>query len=742
MREVPPTAGPVGVPWRSRLFVGRESELTRLDELFEDRAAGAVHVFHGLGGIGKSTLAARYAVTRAGRFTQVLWLNATSATALGSGLTAFATALEPGLSSELPAEDLRDRAVGWLREHEGWLLVLDNVNHIDDVRGLLAGAAKGCVIVTSRLTTGWHHVGEADRLGPPEPDEARELLLGVLGTGDGDVPADAGELCVRLGRLPLAIEQAGAYIAESGIGIRDYLELLDQAPADTFKDSAEGTDSERTIARVWRVTLDRLAQRPWAARILRVLAWYSPEGIPRRLLDGVGPPRDVREGVRALAGYSMLVAAPDVLTIHPLVQFVARTPDPDDAYRTPEAVEGARLMAIDQLAAAAPATPDPDNWLAWRAVLPHIDAMATYVPVEADTASLARLLGSAVTFLERQGSYEAAAELGFRAVESAATVFGRAHGQTLYALVNLANALQSGGKAASAVEILEENLPLFMSDPDTPLDPLAFKWLCSARNSLAHAYHDAGDPHRAITIYEETVADMEREGAAGSRELALVRGNLGHTWQDVGEPEKAIGLIGTALEELRRTDDVAEYEVLDMRAMLVDAYNAAGHYRRAIADFHAVLPDLERVFGPDHPKTLMAVGNAANAYQGAGNLVRSASLNRRAVKGFERSLGPDHPTALQSRRNLAGVYETAGNHGRALPLFAALLADRERLHGRDAVATILARRELAAAHYHARDRQLALSLMTTAAGEARRVLGKNHPVARSIRGELDRMLRL
>ncbi|OIJ63944.1 FxSxx-COOH system tetratricopeptide repeat protein [Streptomyces mangrovisoli] len=740
IREVTPTAGPVGVPWRSPLFVGRASELARLDDLFEDRTGGAVHVLHGLGGTGKSTLAARYALTRAGRFTQVLWLSAASVTALESGLTAFATALEPASSPGVPAETLRDRALGWLREHEGWLLVLDDVNRIDDVRGLLAGAVNGCVIVTSRLTTGWHHIGQADRLGPPEPDEAKELLLGVLGREDDELAAEADELCLRLGRLPLAIEQAGAYIAECGIGIGDYLELLGQAPADTFKDAAEGTDSERTIARVWRVTLDRLAQRPWAAQILRVLAWYSSEGIPRRLLDGIGSPREVREGVRALAAYSMVVAAPDALTVHPLVQFVARTPDPDDPHRTPEDVEAARTLAIDRLAAAAPETEDPADWPAWRTLLPHVAAMATYVPVEADTASLAHLLVLTATFLERQGAYQTAADLGFRAVNSAAAVFGRAHGRTLAALVNLTNALQGGGEAPLAIELLEEMLPHFTSNPNTPSNPGDFKMLCSARNSLAHAYHDAGDPHRAITIYEELVADMDPKGPAGPRALAMIRGNLGHTWQDVGEPEKAISMIEGALGELRRADGTAEYEVLEMRAMLLDAHQAAGRHHEAIAGFRAVLPDLERVLGPDHPTTLMAVGNAAGAYARVGNLVRAASLNRRTVEGFARSLGADHPNTLQSRENLARVYAAAGNHARALPLLTALLADRERLHGRDAVATILARRDLAAAHYNARDKHQALPLMTTAAGEARRVLGRDHPVTCSLQRELDRMV--
>ena len=80
--------------------------------------------------------------------------------------------------------------------------------------------------------------------------------------------------------MPLAIEQAGAYLAQAGATPREYLDLLARYPAAMYQAAAEGGDAARTIARIWRVTLDRLAGDPLAGQVLRILAWYAPDAHP------------------------------------------------------------------------------------------------------------------------------------------------------------------------------------------------------------------------------------------------------------------------------------------------------------------------------------------------------------------------------------------------------------------------------------------------------------------------------
>lgn len=117
----------VNLPSRTQVFVGRMDELARLDAALIGAGGVVVAAVHGLGGIGKSTLAARYASTHAARYNPVWWITADSAPAVQTGLAGLAVGLQPGLAESLPLGALAQRAIAWLSAHPGWLLVLDNV---------------------------------------------------------------------------------------------------------------------------------------------------------------------------------------------------------------------------------------------------------------------------------------------------------------------------------------------------------------------------------------------------------------------------------------------------------------------------------------------------------------------------------------------------------------------------------------------------------------------------------------
>ena len=164
----------------------------------------------------------------------------------------------------------------------------------------------------------------------------------------------AGELCTELGCLPLAIEQAGAYLAETAISPRAYLTLLAEYPAAMFESVAVTGDPGRTIARIWRVTLDRLADESLAGQIQRILAWSAPDPIPSTLLNPLARPPGPAPGHRRLAASSMLAADDMTIIVHRLVQAVARTPDAADPQRAPTRIDEARIQATILLYGAIP----------------------------------------------------------------------------------------------------------------------------------------------------------------------------------------------------------------------------------------------------------------------------------------------------------------------------------------------------------------------------------------------------
>ncbi len=456
LRPVTEVAAPlrlVNLPRQRRMFVGRNDELTRLEAALRSGGEVVVAALHGLGGVGKSTLAAHYALAQAtgrqlaggeaGRLNPVWWITADSGQAMEAGLAGLAAALQPELATALPLETLAERATAWLAAHDGWLLVLDNVVDPADVRPLLERTLTGQILVTSRLGEGWHHLDahvlHLDVLGERE---AIELLARLATPGlspaavqaalDGqDLPEGldgAAELVRELGHLPLAIEQAGAYLHQTRLTPRAHLNLLREQPAVMYDRTARGADAERTIARIWRLTLDQLTGFPPAGQLLRILAWYGAEPVPRTLLDGLDAHTEVQHALGELAAYNMITLSVETVTGHRLVQAVARTPDPEDPHRQAVAIDTARDQATSLLYDALPqSADDPISWPTWRALLPHITALTDHASPDTATVNTALLINQAGLFLHNQGASGRAITCFEQARKASERVLGADH---------------------------------------------------------------------------------------------------------------------------------------------------------------------------------------------------------------------------------------------------------------------------------------------------------------------------
>ncbi|MFF0768532.1 tetratricopeptide repeat protein [Nonomuraea wenchangensis] len=728
--QVTAPAGTMNLPSPAGLFVGRADELAEVEAALKASGEVVVAAVHGLGGIGKSTLAAHYARAQATMCNPVWWITADSPTAVQAGLAALAGVLEPELAAVLPLEALADRAASWLAAHEGWLLVLDDVTDPADVAPLLGRTLAGRVLVTSRLGQGWHRLGaRVLRLDVLEEGEAVDLLTRIVGSSpqpaSSTVTTDGAlELVRELGCLPLAVDQAGAYLHQTRLSPRAYLELLRRQPMVMYDRTARGSDAERTIARIWRLTLDRLAGAPLAGDLLRMLAWYGAEPIPRILLDGLdAEPSEVQHALGELAAYNMITLDSETITVHRLVQAVARTPGSEDPHRRPADIDTARGQATDLLSDALPATySEPADWPAWRTLLPHITALAEHTSPGTDTTATAWLINRVGLFLGNQGAVHRAIHCFKRVHTTYERVLGGDHPDSLTSRNNLASAYQSAGDLGRAIPLYEQTLAdservLGGDHPDT----------LASRNNLASAYQSAGDLGRAIPLFEQTLADSERVLGADHPNTLASRNNLAYAYREAGDLGRAIPLYEQTLAERERVLGGDHPDTLTSRNNLASAYESVGDLGRAIPLFEQTLADSERVLGADHPNTLISRNNLASAYESAGDLGRAIPLYEQTLAERERVLGGDHPSTLTSRNNLAYTYQAAGDLGRAIPLYEQTLAERERVLGGDHPNTLISRNNLAYAYESVGDLGRAIPLFEQTLADSERVLGGDHP---------------
>ncbi|MFD6397614.1 tetratricopeptide repeat protein [Nocardia sp. NPDC060249] len=649
-------------PW----FVGRATELARLDTaLTGDGGPVVVAAVHGLGGVGKSSLVAHWIDTRAHAGSPVVWIRADSAQNVEQGLAEFGTRLQPILAEVLTVPDLAERGTQWLATHTGWLLVLDNVENPADIATLSARTrGKGRVVITGRLSLPWQPGATVLFLDVLSAEEAERLLVGLataLGPRDLDGVA---ELCAVLGYLPLAIEQAGAYLGQDRfITIRGYMKKLTDQPGPTLDRAAAGADPQRTIARIWRVTLDRITDTDsTAVELLRVLAWYAPDRIPITLCHNTdtdntghsGDETDISAALAVLAAYNMVIPDPgsESLSIHRLVQTVARTPDPADPHRNPEAIEHAHHQAVETLHTGLPDYLDPAAWPTWRTLLPHVDALTSHTTAGRDsvTATLAEIRNHTGLFLDGQGLY--------------------------------ANAL------AHLQTALTDNQRVLGADH---LDTL------STRNNLAATYWSAGRTAEAIPLFERTLADRARVLGADHPDTLQSRNNLAATYESAGRFAETIPLHERTLADRARVLGADHPGTLQSRNNLATAYESVGRFTEAIPLHKRTLTDRVRVLGADHPYTLASRNNLALTYQSAGRTAEAIPLFERTLTDRVRVLGEDHPSTLTSRNNLAAAYDSVGRAAEAIPLFEQVLVDCERVLGADHPLTVRVRGNLAKA---------------------------------------------
>jgi hypothetical protein len=400
----------------------------------------------GLGGIGKTQLAVQHAHRHAGDYRLVWWVAADDALTAISDLAALAERL--GLAQARLGDDpaAADAACRWLEQHDQWLVVFDNAADPGVVRDLLTGIETGHMLITSRYAA-WGAQAHRTRLLGLDDEHAARLLQERSGQHD---PVAARALAERLGRLPLALEQAGAYMEATETPLTDYSTLLDAHGMALLGHAID--DETRTVATTWEPSFRLLRERtPAAAALLTAAAFLAPDDIPRRLfvdnqqlperLCELGDALAFGDALVALVRYSLITPTGDAFAVHRLVQDIARDRMSDADQRS------WTETAIALLDAAFPFDDnDPSTWSTTARLLPHALRACEHAerhqpPVDGTS----RLLNQSGLYLRRRGQPAVAQAALERALHIDEAAYGPDHPEVAADNSNLGLVLQERG---------------------------------------------------------------------------------------------------------------------------------------------------------------------------------------------------------------------------------------------------------------------------------------------------------
>lgn len=684
----------VPVP-RNPFFTGREEVLLQLHyALTKDGSSSVskIQAICGLGGIGKSQIAAEYAYRYRNEYQAVFWVQAESETDVRNGFVTIAGLVD----SQQETADGKDDAVRavkcWMEENRNWLLIFDNADRPEIIPAFLPPVWKGHVVVTSRSQAfGNLRVAKPIFLEPLTPVAAVDFLMERAGRVADD-PAEqeaAVELAEELGQLPLALEQAAAYIAERGARFRDYLQSFRKRGLELLTKSRPGFGEMELVSTVWSLNFEEVNKDSEAsADILRVSAFLSPYDIPFEFLvegaEELGP-----RLARALTGaqedplvlvdifepvtrYSLVLRNIEnrSYSLHRLVQAVLRDEMSGDS---------SRLWAERAVRALNRVFPEVTfaNWPKCERLFHHVQAAADLV-AEFDFGSqeVGRLMNEAALYSKARARYDEAERLYKLSLKIFESSLGSEHASVATTLSNLASLYRAQGRLKEAEPLYRHALLSYERalGPEHPL-------VADNLNNLAVLFMVEGRLGEAEPLYRRALAIKERSLGPGHPSVADSLHNLAVLFRHEGRLEEAEPLYLRALEIKENALGPENPAIGATLNDLADLYRVLGRHAEAEPLYQRDLMISERALGPEHPDVGVTLNNLANLYFTLGRYAEAEPLYRRALAISEKVRGRDHPEVATVLTNLADLYRANGNLDQAEPLYRRSLKVLETVYG-------------------------------------------------------------
>ena len=642
-------------------FTGRVDLLNRLSDALasgERAAFTQTSAITGLGGVGKTQLALEYSYRHADDYQVVWWVRSEEPATLAADYASLAGRLD------LPEKGSQDQRVSveavrcWLEKNGGWLLVFDNAQDPEELNDYLPRTGKGDVIITSR-NPNWGGTAKPLPVDVFSREESVEFLKNRTGQEDG-----ADTLAEALGNLPLALEQAGAYIQETGISLSAYIKLFQERQKELLRRGKPDAYPD-TVATTWDLSFQKASEEvPASADLLNLCAFLAPDYIPKSLLtDGVEHLPEplasavtdemaLNYAVAALKRYSLMTVADDSLSVHRLVQAVAR-----DRLSEKERKRWAEAAVRLVNGAFPQESDDVRTWALCSVLLPHALAATEHAEgLGLVSKANGRLLNQVGSYLFGRGEFHEAKSAYEQALEIEKMVYGPDHPYVATIVSNLGEIQQKMGDLAGAKKSFEWALEIDEKvygphNPNVATDLNNLGVVLKAVGDLASAKKGL---ERALEIDEKT---LNPDHPYVARDL----NNLGEVLRYMGDLAGAKSAFEQALKILKKSLG----SDFDKHPQVAVTINNLGLVQRSMGDlegakeyFDLALKIDKKAFGPDfdkNPEVAVHFANLGILLKDLGDLEGARNNLEKALEICRSRLGENHPKTMWARKNLESL---------------------------------------------------------------------------------------
>lgn len=241
--------------------------------MFVGGSAAVTQAITGLGGIGKTQIAVEYSYRNKERYSIIWWIRAEEPETLTADYAALARELNLPIKNDADQKTIVDAVCHYLEKTPNWLLIFDNADKPADLRRFIPRGSTGHILITSR-NPNW--AGMAHTLTIEKMDRQESIKFLKKRTNQGNEAA-ANKLAEELGDLPLALEQAGAYIEATGITFLGYLELFKVNHIRLLECRKPETDYPYTVSTTWELSFKQAQiECPHSADLLNICSFFAP----------------------------------------------------------------------------------------------------------------------------------------------------------------------------------------------------------------------------------------------------------------------------------------------------------------------------------------------------------------------------------------------------------------------------------------------------------------------------------
>ena len=451
----------------------------------------------------------------------MLWAKAETRETLISDFVAIAQLLD------LPQKDAQEQSVivtavkRWLENNPNWLLILDNADDLTIAREFLSSSGKGHVLLTTRArNTG--ALTERIEIEDMEPDEGALFLLrrariiakdALLTAATVDDREKAKAISKELGGLPLALDQAGAFILETPSSLDEYLALYKQEGTKLLAQRGDlPSDDHASVTVTFSLAFQKVEERSQAAAdLIRACAFLAPDAIPEEIFTEGGNKLaenlnraitsniDFLNVIKEAGRFSLIDRNPETQTldIHRLVQKVVKEMMDDDTQR----LWAERIVHTVNTAFSSVEFAD---WPKCDRLLPRTQVCADLIETwSLELGVAARLLSQAGYYLHERAQYAQATPLLQRALAISEKVLGPDHPDVATSLNNLAGLYHTQGQYADAAPLYRRALAIYekVLGPEHPD-------VATSLNNLAELYRSQGQYAQAAPLYQRALTNV------------------------------------------------------------------------------------------------------------------------------------------------------------------------------------------------------------------------------------------